>query len=184
MIFSYRIWQSRQIIWTQDTMYIARGDVLVDSIPLHEVMGVEEMTDEPDTSYHTPSTFFKVGAYEKKCALSEILSMRSGSHGKDLLNKHTANSNRQSILQVKTILDGFNLGRIYYLKPSNGSATGACIVRALSEAVSSAKRIAERKSRFEKSQDAVRGIQESLCFQITVAILIMLVSELPGFVSW
>ncbi len=131
------------------------------------------MSDEPFTSHHPHSIFFRVGAHEKK---SDIL--------KEPHIKHVANSSRQSILQVKTILDGFNLGRVYYLKPSNGSATGACIVRALSEAVSSAKRIAERKSRFEKSQDAVRGIQESLCFQITVAILIMLVSEPPGFVSW
>jgi hypothetical protein len=172
-----RIWQRRQIIWTQDTMYIARGEILVDTIPLHEIISVEEMQDDPETSRNPQTNHLKTSAPEKNPASSDTLPNRNQSE-KDLLRKNTSKSSRQSILQVKTALDGFNFGRIYYVKPDIGTS-GSNIVQSLLGAISIAKDIAERKSRFQKSQEKVRKVQESLGFQIMVAILIMLVSPPP-----
>jgi hypothetical protein len=148
-------------------MYVARGEALVDTIPLHEIISVEEMKDEPENARGSQITGVAAVTSEKSMASSETTSEKEP-------HKKTAKSSRQSIIQVKTALDGFNFGRIYYLKPSIGSS-GADIVRDLLGAVQIARSIVERKSKFQKSQDMVRGVQESLGFQILVAILIMLV---------
>jgi hypothetical protein len=161
-------------------MYVARGDVLVDTIPLHEIISVEEMKDDPDTARNTQTTLTTAMSTERSVSFSETASSRNMASDKDQQKKNASKSSRQSILQVKTALDGFNFGRIYYLKPSIRSS-GANIVRHLLGAVSTAKAIVERKSRFQKSQEMVRGVQESLAFQIMVAILIILVREPPHF---
>jgi hypothetical protein len=175
-IFStYSIWQRRLILWTQDSMYVARDDVLIDTVPLHEIMSVEEMHDEVETSRNPQSAHVKPSPTEKLLPISESAPYRIQSSEKESQKKNAAKSSRQSILQVKTVLDGFNLGRIYYLKPNIGT-TGTHIVQDLLSAVRIAKKNAERKSRFQQSQDAVRSVQESIQFQVMVAILIMLVS--------
>ena len=152
-------------------MYIARGEVLVDTVPLHEIISVEEMKDEVETARNPhASNQLKAAVTEKNHGSSDTASSE-----KDPQKKNAAKSSRQSILQVKTDLDGFNFGRIYYLKPGMG-APGASIVQHLLGAIGTARDIEERKSRFQKSQESVRRVQESLGFQIMVAVLIMLVS--------
>ena len=175
---SIRIWQRRQFFWTQDKMYIARGEILVDTIPLHEICSVEEMQDDPEAARNPQTNQFKTSISEKNIGSSETLTNRNQSAEKDQQKKTASKSSRQSILQIKTDMNGFNFGRIYYVKPDIGTS-GSNIVQHLLGAISTAKDIAERKSRFQKSQDMVRKVQESLGFQIMVAILIMLVSPPP-----
>ena len=81
---------------------------------------------------------------------------------------------RSGILQIKTVPDGFNFGRSYYFK---AGAEVPCrnIVDNLSSAAKAARKRAENKSRFKRSQDFVKTYQESFAFQILVAVLILLV---------
>ena len=79
-------------------------------------------------------------------------------------------------LQLKTSISGFNAGRIYYIKAQSAS-TEADLLDNLLNSIREAKIRVERKSRFEKSQEAVRSVQESHLFQMTVASLILLVSD-------
>ena len=158
-------------------MYIARGDVLIDTIPLHEIMSVEEMNDDPESArnHNNPQGMISKSSSERHLVSSESVSNRSQSTDKDPQKKNTKSS-RQSVLQVKTILDGYNFGRIYYLRQSIGSSS-THIVKQLLVAVRTAISVVERKSRFQKSQDMVKGFQDSFGFQVMVAILIMLVSK-------
>jgi hypothetical protein len=90
---------------------------------------------------------------------------------------------RQCIIQLKTVPEGYNLGRIYYLK-TNIDTPDRLIIKHLSEARTKAKGKAERKSKFQRSQDMMRTVQESLVFQIIVAVLILLVRALfVGYIT-
>ena len=83
----------------------------------------------------------------------------------------------QSILMLKTITDGFNFGRIYYLNP-NTDISSRVLASQIWTAACAAKARVEQKSRFRKSQDFVMSFQQSTIFQMTMAALIMLVSTL------
>ena len=87
---------------------------------------------------------------------------------------------RENVLQLKTVPEGFNFGRIYYFN-AGLERSGPVIVEKLSGAVRDARIRFERKSRYEKSQEAVRCVQESTIFQTLVAGLIMLVCDVTRF---
>ena len=119
---------------------------MVDTIPLHEIMKIEEM--EQDES-------------EPLC--------------KELDRESKKKSLKHSIIQLKTVPDGFNFGKVYYLKGAHVDTPSRVVVAQLWEAAKSAKDRVERKSRFRKSQEAVLRLQSSLAFQSFVAVLIILV---------
>jgi hypothetical protein len=81
---------------------------------------------------------------------------------------------RQCTIQLKTVPDGYNFGRIYYLK-ANLDTPDRLIITHLSDAATKAKGKAERKSKLQESQDMMRKINKSLAFQVIVAVLILLV---------
>jgi hypothetical protein len=176
----YRIWKGRTVLWTHDTLYFAHGEVMVDSIPLHEIMSIEEMNEdlELSQSLQSPSIrpFISISTLERKNSTLDQGKDKTADTEQKKLTGH-----RKCIIQLKTVPEGFNLGRIYYLK-ANVDTPDRLIITHLSEARIKAKGIAERKSKFQKSQDMMRKVQESLVFQIIVAMLILLVRSLS--VSW
>ena len=46
LISDNREWSRRLMVWTEDTLFVAREKTLVESIPLHEILSVEEMNED------------------------------------------------------------------------------------------------------------------------------------------
>ena len=46
--FVYRTWQPRDIISTKDSLHFARGIVVMDSVPLHEIISVNVTSSHAD----------------------------------------------------------------------------------------------------------------------------------------
>jgi hypothetical protein len=81
---------------------------------------------------------------------------------------------QDSTLQIRTIPDGYNSGRVYYLR-ANTTACCRKIMTDLTKAVNVARKRAEVKTRFEKAQHTARKLHDSLAFQALSAIFITLV---------
>jgi hypothetical protein len=147
---------------------------MVDSIPLHEILSIEEMNDDPEFSKTT------LQSQSMMSFAANPLDRKNSDQGKNKnpsdceSNKVALIGHRQCIIQLKTVPEGFNLGRIYYLK-ANLDTPDRLIVTHLSEARIKAKSNQERKTKFQASQDVMRTVQESIAFQILVAVLILLV---------
>ena len=169
------IWQPRTIVWTDDTLYVSRGDVIVETIPLHEITSVDEMNEdsEVETLSHGSASIRQGSSMIMKALESD------GSDKKSEVErlKAVGRGHLQSILMLKTITDGFNFGRIYYLNP-NTDISSRVLASQIWTAACAAKARVEQKSRFRKSQDFVMSFQQSTIFQMTMAALIMLVSTL------
>ena len=166
------IWQARSIVWTDDTLYVARGELIVETIPLHEITSIDEMNGGPDV---------------ENLSQTSALSRRSPSFVKKVLEvdcadlegkgKIVSRGHHHTILTLKTKSDGFNFGRIYYFQPCT-ETSGRDTASLLSNAARIAKSRVEQKTRFQTSQDLVSSFQQSSIFQMTVAALIMLVKVL------
>ena len=95
-------------------------------------------------------------------------------------NSFLAHARLNNVLQIKTTADGLSSGRTYYVSThSNANATEArqALAKQLSLHAKIARRKAEAKSRFERSQEKVKAIQCSAAFQLCMAALIMAVSQ-------
>jgi hypothetical protein len=87
-------------------------------------------------------------------------------------------ANLSNSLQIKTSLDGLNSGKTFYLSTrgsTNPDQTRQSVVSQLRTLSTTARRKAEAKSRFQKSQEKVQIVQGSLAFQLFMALLIMVV---------
>ena len=76
--------------------------------------------------------------------------------------------------QVRTVADGFNSGRIYYLQTSS-CETCEEIVQDLKKLVHTACKRAEKASKFRKCQKLVLSVYQSVPFQVLSSFLIILV---------
>jgi hypothetical protein len=133
------------------------------------------MNKVPEQTKSTPSPSIKsFSTFDEK--KSSLYSGKSRNAIDCETKKSTLQGHRQCIIQITTVLQGSNLGRIYYLKPNMDTPDDSrLIVTYLSDARIRAMGRAERRTRFEKSQDAMRKLHESLTFQIIVAAFILLV---------
>jgi hypothetical protein len=74
--------------------------------------------------------------------------------------------------QIRTLVDGYNSGRAYYLKASSEQEC-ADLISKLGTSARVAKKAKEAKTRFEKSQERVRIAYRSiLCQGFTAAMII------------
>jgi hypothetical protein len=82
-----------------------------------------------------------------------------------------------NILQIKTTEDGYNSGRIYYLRVLNDDPS-LCneIIEKLLESSQAARKKQIALSRFKQVQRRAREIHDSVGFQSSVAILICVVN--------
>ncbi len=60
---------------------------MVDTIPLHEIINIEEMLEDPE----------------------------AGRGSKELERESKKKGHKHNIIQLKTIPDGFNFGKVFYL---------------------------------------------------------------------
>jgi hypothetical protein len=98
-----------------------------------------------------------------------------------------SDSNRtkfRNALQLSTVDDGFNSGRVYYLKAASERQCEEITADLLARA-KSARKLAERKTRLQRWQTKVLRFYESNPFQIGVAFLIVTVGMRgPGSLGW
>ncbi len=80
--------------------------------------------------------------------------------------------------QIRTAMDGFNSGRIYYIQARSAEACAA-VVGTLQRLVAAARSRAEKASRFRKTQRHLRAVYESTPFQITSSMLILMAIPPP-----
>ena len=169
------MWQNRMILWTDDTLYVAREDSIVENIPLHEVVASEEMNDD-----HMPEqTMMETNKSQTfKQDLNKVQESSLAGNMKNAIElpsrKNLTRGQVQTIIQLRTVSEGINFGRVYYFKPSIETPASEMITR-LSDASREAQQRSDRKSRFEKSQEFARRLQQSTLFQIAMGVLIMLV---------
>ena len=185
LLIPNRIWQSRKIIWTRETFYVSRGETLVDTIPLNEILDVTEMNEESVSPKNLAAGSTRTLRSHTSASIFSERILLDKSDSKDSMDRDSrkgAKGHRSGMLQIKTVPDGFNFGRSYYFKVS-ADCSSREIVGNLSRSAKSARKRSENKSRFKRSQDYVRSYQESFLFQIFVALLILLVSSPPPLPS-
>jgi hypothetical protein len=185
MMFNFfvRIWQRRRIIWITDMIFIAIGDKMLDMIPMHEIHCIAEMNEESSSVLRRPpitdsrlrdlsqSEFSRVGT-SANTGVRSLQKSATMKHG-----ERRGGGVRFLAIQIRTIPDGFNSGRAYYLRaPLNESSkTIEELVHRLSLASQAAKLRTRRKSLLLRSQDEVKIVQGSFAFQIIIAALIIAV---------
>jgi hypothetical protein len=106
--------------------------------------------------------------------MSEYSKTESVSRSKN--DEHPQNN----VLQIKTLADGYNSGRIYYLRvTSDDEKICSEIVAKLRDSSQAARKRQVVLSRFKRIQRRARAIHDSASFQSCVAILICVVSHPP-----
>jgi hypothetical protein len=89
-------------------------------------------------------------------------------------------SDQNTIIQIKTTTDGYNSGRIYYLRPLTNDDTQCTeIIEKLRACAHAARTRGLVLSRFKRMQRAARRIHDSPAFQTCVATLICVVTPPP-----
>ena len=171
-------------------MYIACGETLVDTVPLHEILAVSEMNDDTALTSRLPSSAsakFTLNGPSSEFSRACSSAARTGSSERTTKAnlEHDANmsrgmlrasgiGNKFSTVHIKTTLDGFNFGKTYYLRPASKCSV-QLLVSELASAVKFAKERLHRKSIVAKSQDCVKRVHGSFAFQMLMALLIMTV---------
>ena len=138
-----------------------------DQIPLHEIKTIEIMSESTDIDLDTGTRQNDDERHENISSMKEIhlFLPRMSSEKFDSCPK---------VIQIETIPDGYNSGRVYYLKTES---TECCesIVKDLKSYASAAKGRKAGISSFQKLQTIALSIHDSIPFQIVSALLIIAV---------
>ena len=186
------------MVWSRERFYIGRPASMdvVDTIPLHEIDEVVEMDDESapgnrvlgkTNSLVRDASLLKSGIPEFPVpGLFESNRQEKGieatpsAESESAYRSFLAQSRLSNVLQIKTAADGVNSGRTYYMSTRSSPNAKECrqaLVKQLSTQSKRARRKAEAKSRFRRSQDKVKAVQSSMPFQLCMAALIIAVSR-------
>ena len=112
----------------------------------------------------------------KKTELDKKILLRSKSM---VMMGDSNNVKFKNSFKIRTLIDGYNSGRTYYLKASNDEQC-ANIVKQLSQSAKAAKKAKEAKTRFERSQERVRDVYHSAPCQSFVACMIVAMRIFPA----
>jgi hypothetical protein len=84
------------------------------------------------------------------------------------------------VFQIKTTADGYNSGRIYYLRVPDDAKEDLCgsIIQFLQKSAQAARKRMEVISQFERIQKYLRKVHDSVAFQTLVGVLICAVCSL------
>ena len=149
---------------------------VVDCIPMHEILSVAEMQESSDVS-NTDSTLSdetKVEADEKANFGRTRRSLDSPTQ-RFLVRK--AVKGQVNTFQIKTVSDGYNSGRTYYIRAKT-HATCRKITAELTKLSIAATERANVRSRYEMVKLSVRIVHNSSPFQMFTAFLIVMVRTL------
>ena len=124
------------------------------------------------------SEFVMPGVFEVRQKSSDLAPNSQATENESVFRSYLAQSRFSNILQIKTAAAGLNSGRTYYISTRSCPDAAECrqsLVTQLSAQARIARRKAEAKSRFQRSQDNVKAVQSSRLFQLCMATLIMAV---------
>ena len=178
-----RNWQIRRVRWTSTAIQFCRAgqSQLFDLIPMHEILSVVEMCDNLSSSPWSSSceqdgrcssknrdSISKLRLQEDGLPIEKVSS--DGEQTQKSIPRKFA-SRQVNTLQIKTIDDGYNSGRVYYLR---AKTNGDCqeIIASLKRLASAARQRADVRSRFELIQSKIKLLYDSTTFQMLVAALI------------
>jgi hypothetical protein len=141
-------WQQRRMVLTNKLLIFGRlnSSDVIDVVPLKEIVVVKDVTK----------------------GLNVDVDM-------DFVDNQNRETSTRVVLQIETIPEGYNSGRIYRIRfktPRDFDATIILITRL----AATARERAEAKTRFRKSQDSVNRIFSSNLLQRFLAILIAAVT--------
>ncbi len=144
-----RTWRSQRFAVTADVIAFAavNEQILLDAIPLSEVVGVESL-DHKDLEEHQPKNGFE-----------KIIDFRFS-------------------FQIRTLHDGQNAGRKYFLRGESDEQV-ARLIKELVHLSQVASDKAAARSRWAKAQRVVRNAYNSDPVQGVAAFLIIAVRPLP-----
>jgi hypothetical protein len=158
------------MIFTRDIVAFAHmdEDTLVDAIPSSEITGIFDMSQNV-----VPSRNGSARLNRKEQTVETISHIDVAEHlGFGQMNTST------NILQIQTMVDGYNSGRTYHLRTSSQEECTS-LVDALSKKSKLARKMAEARTRFEKYQQKVGLVVTSTAYQCFIAFLIAVVPSPP-----
>jgi hypothetical protein len=153
-------WQMRRIVWTKQTISIARVDeeILVDVIPFSEVDGVEIIPSQlrGETAREHRRSFEQAQARD---GLQPAAPSAHSHSLADLLKKHSTSGvlhthidgGRQSCLKIRTTPSGFNSGRTYILRSASEEQCTAIIADFAALALAE-RQLAQAQTKFRQHQ--------------------------------
>jgi hypothetical protein len=108
-------------------------------------------------------------------SLGALLDNQKGKKSAEDARKKALSSGRAAFsFQIRTLTDGFNAGRTYYLH-SNSADECLEVVEILRKFVEIARKRAEKYSKFREGRKWLRSIYDSSIFQLCSSFLIVLV---------
>jgi hypothetical protein len=128
-------------------------DVVIDVIPIIEIAEVAEVVDDDEDHKHPPE------------------SRRDRREGRFENVSKFANS-----LQIVTCPGGYNSGRKYVLQASSAEGC-AKMIQDLTELSRISQKLAERRSKFQKSQAQAKRIFLSPAFHVLMSVMILVVCK-------
>jgi hypothetical protein len=151
-----RAWHRRRIIVSREVIIFSKLEDkeeqnVIDAIPLFEVDFICNAQSAED---HCQDDYHRKSENEKK-ADPQMEKFRNA-------------------FQIRTLLNGYNSGRAYYLKASSEHEC-AELIKTLTTWTLAAKKAKEAKTRFEKSQERVRVVYRSSFCQSVTALMIVAV---------
>jgi hypothetical protein len=174
------------VVWTKEILAFSQEDKysLLDSIPLAEISGVEEVGDPDHAHSRTRASSWKsaeLGAKANsflsqsvKMLRGESILAQSGNQDISESSQHARSNKCLKAFLIKTIPGGYNSGREYHFRPETAEQSHSLIPE-LRAAAKAARWKAFASTRFRKSQEMVRTAYDSVPFQFTVAFLIIAV---------
>ena len=147
-----RTWQIKRVIYSKDMIFFCAVDdeEVVDVIPIEEIVLVAKCEENVETSLQADLRI------ERKDLTTEL------------------NPKKLSALKIITHPDGYNSGREYVLQASTAEDC-LTIVKELNILSKNAKKRAERKSKFQKSQAKLKVVFMSNAFHLGVSTMILMV---------
>ncbi len=137
-------------------------DTLLDAIPSSEITGVFDINQNAVATKKSMS----LRLVRKEKTESNISNIDVTEHlGLGQMNTST------NILQIQTLVDGYNSGRTYHFRTSTQEEC-TNLARAISKKSKVARKAVEARTRFEKYQKKVRTVVKSTPYQCFVAFLI------------
>ena len=156
--------------------------MIVDAVPLSEVMEIRAMRQsddlrmKPSAPKNAQKTLKGITSILQSSENTEATNNEDGGNDTEIsVYRDIAGSDQNSIFQINTVEEGFNLGRVYYFQAGSEQRSHAIISEMLGLAHAARKR-ADRSSRWEKLQGKVRSVQTALPFQLCMVALILMVS--------
>ena len=177
-IFVGRSWQDRRVVWTHEELQFSRvGDLqLIDKIPMHEILCATKMSRMSFSVHDNELLQQRSRKEDLKTDASKECGTGKNHRTSSLVSSKRGNTHPlDNTIQIKTIADGHNSGRSYYICLQSEDAYIQMMAE-VTRLAKAARKKAQARSRFEKAQMKVRKVYNSNVFQKATAGLIVAVS--------